>query len=458
MNRQNPSQSFNPTNPSSDKKETNLSRVLAGLIVVIALMLSLGAWVAGAQTHVSPAPHADAVSSIRSDTYMPHIPPRAIAYTRTQRALGLTGMAWNLVGLWVFVRSGASVRLRDGVYRLVRLPVPEDGPPAFRALLVFYGLYTLILMLWNMPFGLAELATEWKYGFSHESLGMYLGDAAKNWGIGLLVAPLLCGLAWLVMRSPRRWWLWMWGLTLPLLIGVLILQPIVIAPLFNEYKPLSVGPLRTKILALAARAGVPNADVFVEDTSRRSAHVNAYVTGVGPAARIVLNDTAIMMLPEDQLLAMLGHEMGHYVEKHVWYGLLSGAIGSGAFFYLAFRGWPLLDRRTRQSKTGLRGPLDLATLPLLFLYLNIALLIQDPIANAESRYMEHRADAFGLRVTGLDTATARLMVGFAERDFSDPDPPALLHFWFGSHPTLSERIAFALSGEVKPDVAPRPHP
>ena len=434
-------------------------RVLAGWIVFIALMLSLGTFSVGAQESAPPGKNAETVSIARPDAYVPNIPPRAIAYTHTQRALGLTGMAWSLLGVWLMVRSGASVRLRDGVYRLVRLPRPEnDTPPAFRALLVFYGLYTLILMLWNMPFGLAQLATEWKYGFSHESLGMYLGDAAKNWGIGLLVAPLLCGLAWLVMRSPKRWWLWMWGFTLPLLIGVLILQPIVIAPLFNEYKPLGMGPLRTKILELAARAGVPNADVFVEDTSRRTAHVNAYVTGVGPAARIVLNDTAIKTLPEDQLLAMIGHEMGHYVEKHIWYGLLSGAIGSGAFFYLAFRCWTLLDRRTRQSKTGLRGPLDLAALPLLFLYLNIAILLQEPIANAESRYMEHRADAFGLRVTGLDTATARLMVGFAERDFSDPDPPALLHFWFGSHPTLSERIAFALSGEVKPDVAPRPHP
>ena len=102
--------------------------------------------------------------------------------------------------------------------------------------------------------------------------------------------------------------------------------------------------------------------------------------------------------------------------------------------------------------------MDLAALPLLFLYLNVAVLIQEPIANAESRYMEQRADTFGLRLTGLHTATARLMVGFAERDFSDPDPPALLHFWFGTHPTLKERIAYALSAEVQSDIPPRSHP
>ncbi|MCW3100888.1 MAG: Zn-dependent protease with chaperone function [Chthonomonadaceae bacterium] len=436
-------------------------RVPAILIIVMALWFCLCAIRVGAQRTAPPTPNVVAVptTAVLPDPYTPHIPPRAIAYTHTQRALSLLDIAWNLLGLWLFVRSGGSARLRYRVYGLVHQPLPDENrPPPFRALLVFYGLYTLLLRLWNMPFGLAELATEWRYGFSHESLTMYLVDAAKDWGIGLLVAPLLCGLMWLILRSPRRWWLWMWGLTLPVLIGVLILQPIVIAPLFNTYSPLSDGPLRAKILALAARAGVPNADVFVEDSSRRSAHVNAYVTGVGPAARIVLNDTAIQTLPEDQLLAMIGHEMGHYVEKHIWYGLLSGTLGSGAFFFLAFRLWPVLETHTRHNKSGLRGPMDLATLPLLFFYFNVALLVQEPIANAEARYMEHRADAFGLRITGLNTATARLMVGFAERDFSDPDPPALLHFWFGTHPTLKERIHFALSGEVKPDIAPGAHP
>ena len=430
-------------------------RVLAGWMVVIALIVSLGSLSAGAQ---QAAPKTDTVAITRSDAYTPHIPPRAITYIRTQRTLGLIGMVWNLWGMWLFVRTGGSVRLRDGVYRLIRKPLPEeDARPKYQALAIYYLLYTLILLAWNMPFGLAELATEWRYGFSHESLGAYLVDTGKSWGLGLLMIPLLSGIYWLVARSPRRWWVWMWALTLPFLIAIVVVEPQSHA-LHNTYAPLPQGPLRTRILAIAARAGVPHAEILVEDTSRRTTHVNAYVNGLGPTAQIVLNDTAIQTLPEDQLLAMIGHELGHYVEKHIWYGVLSGTIGAGVFYYLAFRLWPALERRTRRSKTGMRGPSDLASLPLLLFYMQIAILAQEPIANAESRYMEHRADAFGLRVTGLHDATARLMVGFAERDFSDPDPPALLHFWFGSHPTLSERIAFALSGQVKPDVAPSPHP
>ena len=436
-------------------------RALTSWIAALVLILWLSAMPTNAQQRVPSAPAATHGPNlaIRSDPYTPHIPARALAYIHTQRTLGLVGIAWSLLGLWLVVRSGVSARLRDSVYRLVRRPLPaEDAPPPFRALLVFYGLYTLILLLWNLPLGLAELATEWRYGFSHETLPMYLTDAVKTWALGLGSPILLCGIYRLVVRSPRRWWLWMWALTLPLLIGTLILQPTVIAPMFNNYTPLANGPLRVKILALAAKSGVPHADIFVEDTSSRTTHVNAYVTGIGPSARVVLNDTALQTLPEDQLLAMIGHEMGHYVEKHIWFGLLSGAVGSGMIYLLAFRLRPLLERRTRQSKTGLRSLLDLAALPLLLFYLNVALLVQDPIANAESRYMEYRADAFGLRVTGLHTATARLMVGFAERDFSDPDPPALLHLWFGTHPTLKERIAFALSGEAQTDIPPRSHP
>lgn len=398
-------------------------------------------------------------ASVRSDPYTPHIPARAFAYIRTQRTLGLTGMAWSLLGLWIFARSGVSVRLRNAVYRLTRDPVPEDGSfPKFRDLLVFYLFYTLFLVLWNLPFGAAELAAEWRYGFSHESFAMYMSDVAKTWAMGLLGVPVLSGVYWLVNRSPQRWWLWLWGLTLPLSIAIMVVEP-ESRVLFNRYVPLAKGPLRTQIVALAKRAGMPpNANVLIEDTSRRTTHVNAYVTGIGPSARIVINDTAIQTLPEDQLLAMVGHEMGHYVERHIWIGLLSGALGSGAFYFLAFRLMPVLNRRIRQSKTGLRGPMDLAALPLLFFYFHLALLIQDPILGLESRYIEHRADAFGLRVTGLHTATARLMVSFAERDFTDPDPPALLHFWFGTHPTVKERIAFALSGQVQPSIPPRPHP
>ena len=144
-------------------------RIAAGWIVPIALLLCLVGKSANAQRNVLPAPNVGSAPTtvMRSDPYMPRIPARALDYIHTQRALSFIGLAWSLLGMWLLVRTGLSVRLRTAVYRAVRRPCPEDNrPPPFRALLVFYGLYTLLLLGWNLPFGLAELATEWRYGFS----------------------------------------------------------------------------------------------------------------------------------------------------------------------------------------------------------------------------------------------------------------------------------------------------
>src|SRR5262249_42326090 len=160
----------------------------------------------------------------------------------------------------------------------------------------------------------------------------------------------------------------------------IVLQPVVIAPLFNRYTPLAPGPLRSHILELAAKSGIASSRVFVEDTSRRTSHVNAYVVGLGPSTRIVLNDTALQQLPEDQLLAMLGHEMGHYVEGHIWIGFCSGALGAGLLLYLMARILPWAVQRYGLSWE-VRGLRDIASLPLILLVVYLLQLAQDPAAN-----------------------------------------------------------------------------
>ncbi|HZO87441.1 MAG TPA: M48 family metallopeptidase [Chthonomonadaceae bacterium] len=381
---------------------------------------------------------------VRRDPYTPHVPPRAIAYQRAGRALGVFAIFWNLLGLWAILQSGLSARLRDVFLRRLRLsPPPPNGPPPFRLVAAYFVAFSLLAQFWFLPLGLARFYLEHHFGFGRQSLGGYFADWAQTWGLELLLIPLIWGGYWLYARTPRRWWLWLWAIMIPLIFFVFVLQPVVIAPLYNRYTPLPQGPLRAEILNLAARAGVEHAQVLVEDTSRRTNHVNAYVYGLGPTARIVINDTSLRLLPQDQILAMVGHELGHYVEKHIWVGFLGSALGAGIFLWLASRIIPWAVRRAPR-RWRLLGIGDIVALPLVYLVLSVFLLVQYPLASALSRYLEHRADAFGLRLTHLNDATARLFVGFAERDYSDPNPPALLHFWFGTHPTLSERIAFAL--------------
>lgn len=425
------------------------------LAVLLILLLSASRLTCRSQQRPAPSPPSKpSLSPEQHDPYKPYLPPRAYAYHRAGRVLFFVSLGWSLLGYLLLLRTGISARLRDLAERLlstnqrtaIRQLSPDDTAPGrappFRVTAAYYCGYTLFWLLWGMPIGLCSLAIEHQYGFSNQSVWGYLQDSLTNTGVGLLMIPVIWGGYWLYARSPRRWWLWAWAALVPLIFFAIVLQPVVIAPLYNHYTPLAPGPLRSHILDLAAKSGISEARVYVEDTSRRTSHVNAFVVGLGPSTRIILNDTALQKLPQDQLLAMLGHEMGHYVERHIWYGFLSAALGSGFLLWLMAL---ILPRAAQRWKAAwrLRSLRDIASLPLVMLVVFLLRLAQDPIANAESRYLEHRADAFGLRVTHLNDATARLFVGFAERDFSDPDPPVLMHFWFGTHPTLSERIVFA---------------
>lgn len=390
----------------------------------------------------SPLP---AAAPVAAESFEPKVPPRAIAYQRSHRVLSLSGLGWHLLGLGLLLRSGLSARLREAVYRALRRSPPDPpAPPPFRAVALFFAAYLLFLTLWGLPFGLAEFLIERRFGFSTQTFPRLLSDTILGYLFGLILIPVVWGGYRLYARCPKRWWLWLWALLTPLIFVQIVLQPVLIAPAYNTFTPLAPGSTRDRILALAQRSGITGARVFVTDTSSRTRHVNAYVTGLGPTTRIVLNDTALKSLPEDQLLAMMGHEMGHYVEGHIWVQFFGNVFGAGAFLWLVSCLLPWIAGRWGR-RWGLREVSDLAALPLVMLVLSLFMVLQAPIAAAESRALERRADAFGLRITGLSVPMARLFVGFAERDYTDPDPPPLLQFWFGTHPPLRERIAFALN-------------
>jgi len=393
------------------------------------------------------APTNDRDDSIRSgvtrQTLTPHVPPRAVAYQRTGYALGLFGVIWHITGLWLLLRTGLSTRLRTAAYRFSRRPIPRiDGTPPFLALTVYFLGFSLLIVIWSLPLSLAGLGLESHYGFSRQTAAGYLSDVGIGFLFNCTVIPVLWCAYRLRAASPRHWWVWLWAILAPLLFVQMVLQPLVIAPAYNRFTPLPDGALRARILALAERAGIRGGRVLVADTSRRTRHVNAFVTGWGPTTRIVIEDTALKELPEDQILAMVGHEMGHYVEGHVWILFVSSAVGAGFLLWILARMIPWLLHRFG-SRYGLTGLTDLAALPLILLALYILLQLQMPAANAESRLLEHRADTYGLRLTHLNAAMADLFVGFAERDYADPDPPALFQWWYGSHPSLSSRIEYA---------------
>ena len=184
------------------------------------------------------------------------------------------------------------------------------------------------------------------YGLSNQTLGKWFGDQLKGLLIGIVVGFLFLWIPYLLLKkSPRRWWLYTGLLAIPFLILVILVQPVWIDPLFNKFGPMNNKELEAKILALAERAGIEGSRVYEVAKSEDTKALNAYVTGFGATKRIVLWDTTIAKLDEDELLFVMGHEMGHYVLGHVWKSILFFSLLIIVTLYAIHRtaGW-LIDK------------------------------------------------------------------------------------------------------------------
>jgi STE24 endopeptidase len=218
------------------------------------------------------------------------------------------------------------------------------------------------------------------------------------------------------------------------------LYPVVIEPAFNRFEPLPAGELRTRLLDLAEENGTPVQDVLVSDASRRTTALNAYVSGFGSTRRVVLYDTTLERLPEDGVASIVAHELGHVVHRDVLTGALIGALGSGAA--VALSGW-LLSWTSLLRRVGAQSPADPAVVPLVLLLLSLGGLLSTPVQNLVSRQVETRADLRALELTGDAGAFVDMQRQLSATNLSDPDPPGAWHWFFGSHPTAAQRIAFA---------------
>jgi STE24 endopeptidase len=235
----------------------------------------------------------------------------------------------------------------------------------------------------------------------------------------------------------------------PIVAFGIFVAPLIIDPMFNKFTPLPSGPLRVRIERLATQAGIPHAPIYVVDKSRQTRTTNAYVTGLGASARIVIWDTTLQQLPPDEVVGIVGHEMGHYVLKHIPWGFAETVAGLLVLLPLTGRivGWALAKRGNQWR---LRGMTDLAAVPVFLLTVSVLGFLADPITNGLSRRMEHQADAYGLAATRNGPALARAFVYFASHDLSDPYPPPLVKFWLFSHPPIGERINFVLGRKSAP--------
>ena len=239
----------------------------------------------------------------------------------------------------------------------------------------------------------------------------------------------------------------------PLLAFVSLIGPLWIAPLFNRFGPMQDKVLEARILKLAERAGIEQVRVFEVDKSRVTKTINAYVTGIGRSKRIVLWDTAIAQQEPREVLAEMGHEMGHYVLGHVVKGILVQSLLLLAVLYMVSLSATAMIRRLRHRFAFDRVE-DIASVPLMLLLINLFFFVIAPAWMAFSRHQEHEADRFALELTHDNHALGTHLVKLQERNLSIPRPGWFPEWWRATHPSLGDRIDFA--NAYKPWASGRP--
>jgi STE24 endopeptidase len=309
--------------------------------------------------------------------------------------------------------------------------------------MLYVACYVPIVALATLPLTLYEgFFREHAYGLSNQSFWEWLGDFGTDFALTFAAAVLLLPLLYAAIRAAREsWWLWGAGLTIAFDILVAVIWPVFIAPLFNHYSPLPESPLKAQILSLARANDVPAANVWLVDASRQSSRVSANVSGFLGTTRISLNDNLLKQGSRDEVLAVMGHEMGHYVMGHVTRGVLMDALVILVGFAFLNGGY-LWAVELFGGQWQVRKVADIAGLPLLAALGTLYLFLATPVTNSISRTMEYQADIFGLDAVRKPDAFATVMLKLST--YRKLEPGRWEELIFYDHPSGRTRIQAAM--------------
>ena len=369
---------------------------------------------------------------------VPNPSDKALRYFRSGNVLWVVNTFWGLLIPALFLFTSYSAKIRNWAQKL--------GRKWFFIIGLYFILFTLIKFVVDFPLSYYQsFAREHAYDLSNQTFGKWFGDSLKSELVGIIIGFLFLWVPYLLLKkSPRRWWLYTGILMAPFLFFVMLISPIWIDPLFNKYGPMKDRMLEAKILTLAEYAGIEGSRVFEVNKSVDTKTVNAYVTGFLGTKRIVLWDTIIAKLNEEELLFVMGHEMGHYVLGHVVKSIFFFSVLIMITLYATYRAAGSLISRFK-DRFGFDQLSDIASLPLIVVLMNICFLVITPVVFTFTRFHEHEADRFGLEITQTNHAAATAFVKLQEENLSIPRPGWLYKLWRSSHPTLGERIDFCNS-------------
>ena len=363
---------------------------------------------------------------------------KAADYTLAKGRLGWWQSAFAAAMLVVWTLLGGMDALNQAVLSWVS---PEAYPLMSQVALIV--VFSLLSGLLDLPFeAYATFGVEQRFGFNRMTLRMWLADLVKGSVVATVVGvPLIAGVLWLMGQAGTGWWLWAWGAWMGFQLLVMVIFPYVIAPLFNKFEPLPDEALKARVQQLMQRCGFAARGLFVMDGSRRSAHANAYFTGLGAAKRVVFFDTLLQRLSPGEVEAVLAHELGHFKHRHVTKRMVTlfalslaglallGALAASASFYEGLGVQP-----------NLAAPNDALALLLFMLALPPFTFFISPVMAFFSRRHEFEADAYACRqADGRDLANALLKLHEDNASTLTPDP-LYVRFYY-SHPPAGERLA-----------------
>lgn len=398
-------------------------------VLVVAVLAAAAALVPWSRP---PAPRADQVAALGE------LPAERVARGRALHTeLRPTGYGSLLLGLAVALVLGLTP-LGAGLVTVAGRPFGGH----WLAQSIFGGLaVVLVAELLGLPLAAWRHAILVRYELSTQTWAGWAVDVVKAYAVGAVIGGVaLAGFYTIARLSPRWWWAWGAAGAAALVVLLSFVLPVLVEPVFNKFTPMPPGPLRERLVALAARDGVPVRDVLVADASRRTRAVNAYVSGLGPTRRVVVYDTLLREGTDDEIVSVVAHELGHAKANDVGAGTLIAALGAAAAvcgLYL-LGGWTGLLRRA-----GVDSFADPRAIALLVAVVTVVGLVAMPLQNLVSRRVEARADAHALQLTGDPAGFESMERRLALVNLADVDPNRLEHALFATHPSTLERIAAA---------------
>jgi STE24 endopeptidase len=418
--------------------------------VLLVLFAAMGLGSAQAQPAIQPAvditqvpaaaqPSAHFDADAATEAYMAMIPPAATARSNAYFEGGYWLILWDFLYASVIalllLNLRWSARMRDLAERVTRFKWLQTA--------LYLGQYVLLTTLLAFPLEFYEgYVREHKYGLATQSFGPWMGDELKALGVSLVLGGIAVVVLFAIVRKlPRTWWIWGSIASLALMVVMVAISPVYLQPIFNKVTRLNDPKITVPILHMAHANGIPTNDVYQIDASRQTTRMSANVSGFANTMRITINDNLLRRGSAEEVQAVMGHEMGHYVMNHIPKSMIFLLVVIVAFFACLrwALDWTLARWGTRWQ---IRGVSDPAVLPLVLLLAGIFFFVLTPVMNTETRTQEKEADMFGLNAARQPDGFAQAAIHLSEYRKMRPSP--LEERIFFDHPSGYDRIHSAM--------------